>query len=193
MALQDLLAALEREAEQRIAAEQAEAAAAAATLLRDAEARRVARREELLARERTRLETAAAREVALATRDAEHAVLTAREALVERVLALVREGLAREPLSAAEIAALAALAERALAHAGDRPAGVRATPALQPAVAARLSGRGLSVAADAAVCAGSQVATADGHLVIDASLPGRLAAREAEARIHILASLEPRA
>ncbi len=191
MALQDLLAALEREAEQRIAAEQAEAAAAAAVLTRDAEALRVARREERLAQERARLETAAAREVALATRDAEHAVLTAREALVDRVLALVREGLAREPLGAAEAAALGLLAERALAHAGDRPASLRATPSLQPALAARFLARGLPVEADPAICAGSHVATADGRVVIDASLPGRLAAREAEARIHILASLEP--
>lgn len=190
MALQDLLAALEREAEQRIAAEQAEAATAAAALLRDAEARRVAHREDRLARERARLEAAAAREVALATRDAEHAVLTAREALVERVLVLVREGLARDPLSAAEAAALATLAERALAHAGDRPAGVRATPSLQPVLAARWLGRGLAVEADEAVSAGSQVATTDGRVVIDASLPGRLTAREADARIHILASLE---
>ncbi|MBK9693166.1 MAG: hypothetical protein IPO73_15995 [Gemmatimonadetes bacterium] len=191
MALQDLLAALEREAEQRISAEQAEAAAAAAALTRDAEALRVARRDDALARERSRLETTAARDVALATREAEHAVLTAREALVERVLGLVREGLAREALSPAEVAALARLAERALDHAGDRPALVRTTSALRQAVADRCAARGVPVEVDAALHAGSQVGTADGRVLIDASLPGRLVAREAEARIHIVASLEP--
>lgn len=190
MALQDLLAALEREAEQRIATEQAEAVATAEALLREAEALRVARRDDGLARQRARLEAAAAREVALATRDAEHAVLTAREALVERVLALVRESLAGEPLDPGETAALVTLAERAVAHAGDRPVRLRATPALHPALAARLRERGLVVEADPSVCAGTLVATTDGRVLIDASLPGRLAAREADARIHILARPE---
>ena len=191
MALTDLLAALERDAEQRIAADRAEATALADRISREAAEGLARRRADAVGREAARLEGLAGREVALATRDAEHAVLSSREHLLERVLELARKRIRAGPMPPEAGAVLVALVEDALGYAGGEAVEVRSTPALAPAVSRAFRGRDqVRVAPDPTVHAGSQLRTADGRLAVDASLEGRLAAREAEARIEILRLLE---
>ncbi len=189
MALDDLLAALERETSERIAAEGATARAEAERLLAGAEERVARRRAEALARERDHLERAFGGEIAGAAREAERAVLLAREALLARVLDRVRERLAAEPPSPARIGGLVL---QALGYAGTVPVEVRVTPELVAALSASLGSRlNGALRPDPAVCGGALLRTTDARLEVDASLAGLLRTRESEARMRILAALEP--
>ncbi len=191
MALTDLLAALERDAEQRIASDHAAATAQAAEISRQAAERVARRREEAVGREAARLRAEAGRQLALATRDAEHAVLASRETLLARVLELARGRIRDRDSTAKADETLLALAAAALGYAGGAAVRLRSAPDLAKAAAAHFRKRAhLEIVPDPALESGSVVESTDGRLAIDATLEGRLAAREAEARIEILRLLE---
>ncbi len=187
MALPELLAALEREAETRIAGELEAAKAEAAAITAAAGARLTRRREDALGRATTLLRAESEQRWALASRAAERSVLASREGMLERVLTRVRERLSTATVAQAAGALLQGLLQDALAYTGSEPADIRTAPQASARVAQALDGRpGVTVVPDRTVGSGSIVATSDGRLTVDASMAGRLAAREAEARIYIL-------
>jgi vacuolar-type H+-ATPase subunit E/Vma4 len=187
MALAELLAALEREAEARLAGELATATAEAAAIAGTARARLEQRRVEELAHAMARHRAEAEQQWSHASRAAERSVLASREALLERVLTRVRQRLSDpQPLGEAD-AALTAMVMDAMAYAGSEPVEIRAAPGLCERITRAVGTRpGLTVRPDPTVGAGSIVTTQDGRLTVDASLAGRLTALEAEARILIL-------
>lgn len=191
MPLPDLLAALEREAEDRMARDRAAALAEADRITTEARERLTRRQELELARATARLRAEAEREQSQASRAAEQAVLTSREALLARVLALGRERLlAREP-GAGERQAVTALLGDALRYLDGGPVAVQASPTLLDLVRGALTDRpDHAVTAEPSVPAGGIVRGEGGRVTVDASLGGRLAARELEARIVILKLLE---
>lgn len=191
MPLPDLLAALEREAEDRMARDRAAALAEADQITTEARERLTRRQELELARATARLRAEAERQHSQASRAAEQAVLTSREALLARVLALGRERLlAREP-GAGERQAVRALLGDALRYLDGGAVEVRASPTLLDLVRGALADRpDHAVTAEPAVAAGGIVRGEGGRVTVDASLGGRLAARELEARIVILKLLE---
>ena len=144
-----------------------------------------------LARATARLRAEAEREQSQASRAAEQAVLTSREALLAQVLALGRERLlAREP-GAGERQAVTALLGDALRYLDGGPVAVQASPTLLDLVRGALTERPVhAVTAEPSVPAGGIVRGEGGRVTVDASLGGRLAARELEARIVILKLLE---
>ena len=191
MPLPDLLAALEREAEDRMARDRAAALAEADRITTEARERLTRRQELELARATARLRAEAEREHSQASRAAEQAVFTSREALLARVLALGRERLlVREP-GAGERQAVTALLGDALRYLDGGPVAVQASPTLLDLVRGALTDRpDHAVTAEPSVAAGGIVRGEGGRVTVDASLGGRLAARELEARIVILKLLE---
>lgn len=191
MPLPDLLAALEREAEDRMSRDRTAALAEADRIAAETRERHTRRQELALARATARLRAEAERQHAQASRAAEQAVLTSREALLLRVLTLGRERLlAREP-GPAERHAVTTLLGDALRYLDGGPVEVRASPSLLELVRGALEARpDHAVTAEPSVAAGGILRGEGGRVTVDASLGGRLAAREFEARIVILRLLE---
>ncbi len=175
MALEHLLAALERdataEAERRLAAARAEAAAIRAA----AEERLARRRAEVLDARAAELRGRAERALGEARRGGRRLVLEARHRLLGRVLAAARARLPEAMATPEYRAALPAALGAALACAGDAAVVVRCPPALAAAVRDALPrASGAAVEADSGVRAGFTLATADGVLTVDDTLDGRL-------------------
>lgn len=191
MALLELLAALEREAGDRIARDRAAALAEAERITTEARARLTRRQEEELARATAGLQAEAERSHAQASRAAEQEVLTSRDALLERVLALGRERLQTRAPAATDRGAITALLTDALGYLDGGPLEVHASPALLELFRGTLDGRpDHTLTAAPAVIAGGIIQGESGRVTVDASLGGRLAARGLEARIVILKLLE---
>lgn len=192
MPLDQLLAALEREAgeaaDRLVAHARTEAAALTAATAQDA----AVRRDRLVAAEVAALRQAADRAVSEAGWRSRRDRLEARERLLARVLEAVRASL---PAATAEPAYQASIPQRlagALACVDEHePVILRCQPSLLVAVQGAISARpGLVVQADDAVGSGFRLTTADGAVEVDDTLEARLVgARIALAR-HALQQLE---
>jgi vacuolar-type H+-ATPase subunit E/Vma4 len=175
MALEHLLAALERdaaaEAERLLAAARAEAAAIRAA----AEERVAQRRAAALGARAAELRGRAERALGEARRGGRRLELEARQRLLGRVAAAARARLPAAMAAPEYRAALPAALAAALACAGEAAVVIRCPVALVAAVRDALpQGAGAAVEADAGVRAGYTLATADGVLTVDDTLDARL-------------------
>ncbi len=189
MALADLLATLEHDALARLAEARAAAEAEAARLRAEAAETAARRRAEVTATTRATLAQESGHAVALATQRVQHTVLASRERAVQRVLAAARAQ-CREPPPPDLHPTLVALARAGLRYLEQGRAVARGDPALLAALRAAVDGtHDLVLAPDPSVGAGIHLASADGRARVDASLLGRLAHREDEARAFLVRRL----
>lgn len=191
MALEHLLTLLERQA-----AAQADAALAAAReraerIKADAATRLEQRRATAASARADELRKATEREVAAAQRRARHAVLEARQRLLDRVFEAAAaelpkaarrpEFLERLPLDVAE----------ARSYLGDGAATVRCHPDLAPAVQQVVAADSrLTVVADPAAGSGVRLVSEDGSVEVDHTLEARLAQLRPQLALDVLHMLE---
>lgn len=189
MALPDLLAALEREAEARTAEELQRAEAEAEQLRQTAAGESLAQVRERLAEHARALRASSEETLAAARRKAEARVLEARRALLERVFesaaghqAEVRGWASYRPALERETARLLALTEgeevTLLCASEDRPA------------VAGAAGAGARVEASPEVKAGVRLRGAGGRLEVDRTIAARLASSRAALAIRLVGQLE---
>jgi len=192
MPLDQLLSALEREAQ--AAAEQllVDARAEASRLLHDVDEEIAARRERLVTARVAELRGTMEHAVSEAGREARGEVLRARDRLLARIFTVLRSALPavvdreeyRRTLTARVGEALGCIDP-------DQPAVVRCTPALLPMVRAATAGRaGVNVESDAATGSGFRVVTVDGAIEVDGTLESRLEAVAPSVARAVLARLE---
>jgi vacuolar-type H+-ATPase subunit E/Vma4 len=192
MALDHLLASLERDATAEAAALLTEAKAGVARVTAAAEAHVARRRAETLGVREQELRAAAELAVARARRAARARVLDARARAIARVFAGVQARLPAAAGSAAFHATLPARLAAARACAGDAPVAVRCAPDLAPHMRSALAGAAPAVAVqpDAAIATGFVLATTDGSLEVDETLEARLARRRQELTVDVARELE---
>lgn len=170
-----LLATLEREADAEVTRVMDEARAQAADLTRAAEQRMAERRADTLGKRETEARAQHERALAATRLTARAQVLEARAALLDRVFRELRAVLPEVARSAAYRRNLAAQWQRLHAFVGDRPATVRAMPALTATFRRLIHTNGrIRIQSDARIAAGFCVTTADGALEVDGSLESRL-------------------
>ena len=191
MALQDLLASLERDATAEADALLEAARARAASIAADAAARTAQRRRETLEVKERELVAAAELAAAQARRTARARTLQARERAIERVFAAVTAGLPDAAGSPAFLAALPARFAQARACVGETPGVVRSAPALVRALRKLAAGtEDLKVVADKAVATGFVLSAGDGSLDVDETLTARLARRRPQLAVDIAHALD---
>ncbi len=191
MALDHLLAALARDAEGEAERLLAEARAEAARIRADAQDRAQRVRADSLGGLEADRRAAMAVELAETRRAARRGVLEARAAVVARVFA---EAGSRLPALLDDPCYRAALPNHlaeALSCVGGEESVVRCPPALAGTVGASVAGRpGVSVRAVADAPAGVTVETADGAIVVDNTLAGRLERGRRALELLVAARLE---
>jgi vacuolar-type H+-ATPase subunit E/Vma4 len=191
MALEHLLAALEREANAQAAALLAAARAEAAGIGRDADEAVARRRSDVLAIREAELRGAAEAAVGEARRAGRATALQALERLLDRVLGAARAMFPAALVSDAYRAALPAHVAEALHALGDEPAVIRCPKALVPAVrAAARSRKHVTVRGDPTARPGVSVATADGVIEVDNTLDGRLERLRPRLSLEVVARVE---
>ena len=174
MALDDLLAAVEREAERKIATRLAGAWTDAARVAAGSAEHLARRRAEAEAARRAELRAAATREVEASRRAARRMVLEARERLLDRVFRAALQRLPSAVEGQAYAAALAAEVAEVLSYFGAEPVVLRCPPALETRVR-ELAGRPeVTVRADPGLTTGLAAESADGALMVESTLQGRL-------------------
>lgn len=175
MALEHLLAALERETGERIAAVRQEAEGRAAAIREEAEAAVAHQLEGFERRHRAALEDEAGAEVAQARERAARRRLDARSALLHRVFTRAGELLEEAASTSAGRAALIDQARSAGTYVGGTPATLRCAPALAGALTAAFPpASSVRIVADAQAPPGFTLATDDNHLTVDGTLAARL-------------------
>lgn len=193
MALEHLLAALEREAAERAQALIAGARAESDRIAAAAEERVTRRRRETLGPREAALRATAERTLAETRRAARRAQLEARGRLLDRVFAAARELGPPAVAGDAYRRALPAFLAQALACVGAAPAVIRCSPALaRPirALVATLEREGLTVEPDARVGSGFVLTTGDGKISVDHTLEARLARAESRLALEALRALD---
>lgn len=194
MALEHLLAALEQEAEAHRAAALSAAREEAARVDAEATSRLGRMRNAALRDRRLRIQQETDRLLAARRRQAREEVLVARHRLLDRVLHRAVELMPEAVASQAYLGGLAEELARALSYLGPSEAIVRCSPPLTAAIRPRLDQRPqVKLAEDAGLAPGFQVAAADGSVLVDRTLPRRLALDEARLRMEILKEVDGRA
>lgn len=190
MSLAGLLAALERDTEDRVAAGLA-AAGEEASAIREESGRHLARQREAALREAgDALARERQGELSRTTRRVRGEVMESRETAIGRVIERVR-GLAAHPDAAVmPPAVLAALTAAALGFVAGEPSVIRGNAALLASLADQLGNAGHRLEDDPGVGAGVIITTGDGRVTVDATLVGWLSAREQEVRMIIGRLLE---
>ena len=185
--LDHLLAALEREATGQGDAVRAAARAEADRITADAEARLARRRSDTLGARTAELRGEAEQALGEARRSGRKAVLQARERFLARVFDAARGMLPAALESSAYRTALPGHVADAVRAVGDEPAVIRCPAALREAVRSAVLGRTqLSVESDATHL-GVTVTTADGAVIVDNTLEGRLERLRPQLAIQVLA------
>ncbi len=191
MALDQLLAALERDAT-RAAEQRMEAAEAEATRLRSAaRAKADALRAGRLQAQEKRLREEIERVLLVERRRLRAEMLRRRQALLDQMLATVEAKLPAATLDPTNRSGLGRDLDRALTYVDGIPAVVRTPSDLVGWARDALDGRsGITVQADPAITSGLTVTTADGSVVIDATLATRLRQSWPELSMKLIAWLE---
>jgi vacuolar-type H+-ATPase subunit E/Vma4 len=190
MALDQLLASLTRDAEASIAdLLHAARTDADAALAEAADARR-RRLEEAVAARRRALEGALEEDVVEAGREASRAVLRVRETILGRVLEEARAAVATRTPDPAVARASAALVESAVTYLAGQGGALRCHPSLRCALEPICRAHGLALHEDPSLDAGAQLASADGRLVVDATLDQLLLRHWPAEAIRLAAHLE---
>ncbi len=188
MALDELLAALDREALAEAESIRTAARAACARIAAESETAVARRQAEGLEQRERELHAAAELQLSAARRAARRDTLVARQALLDRVLAAARE---RLPAAECEPTALAARVAAALDAVGDGVAEVRCAPALVARVRRLVAARpGTTVLARDAAGSDLVVSAADGAVEVDASLAALLERRWPVLLVELARALE---
>ena len=191
MALNDLLASLERGARAEADALVADARARAAQHQANADARIARRRAESLQTSERTLRASAELAVAHARRAARNRVLEARARAIERVFAAVAAALPAAITTPPYLTVLPARLAAARACLGDSPAALRCAPSLEPALRPLAAASpALAVTPDPAMETGFMLMACDGSLDVDETLTARLARRRPELAVEIARALE---
>lgn len=187
MALPELMARLERDADERVAAIQAKARAEAAAIAEAAREQVAARRAQALAERRRSRRAALELELAGARQASRAEVLEARRALLARL----RERTVAALLAAPQPAALEVLARGALRHLEGVPARVRCSEAAVQAIAVvTRAAADLEVVIDAATPPGLIFEARDGSVRVDATLEALLDRAWPRLSVELLAEVE---
>jgi vacuolar-type H+-ATPase subunit E/Vma4 len=190
--VEELRSSLEQEGRARIAAIGREAAAEAERLRADAAQAASRRREELLGRAELELRREARARVAEARREARRLALAARAELLERVFERAAEELARALAAPSARAWLEARADEALALLPGGASRVTASSELAAGLAQALEGReGVRVEADPAQPAGFRASSADGAIVVDATVPSLIEQARTRLAAEVLRDIAP--
>jgi vacuolar-type H+-ATPase subunit E/Vma4 len=187
MALDALLASLAADAAARDAALLDAARADAAARQAEAAAARDRRAAEAILRRRAVHDGALETAVAAARQSSEREVLLARDEVLARIRARAHDLLASSASPAATAAADALL--RAAATYLEAGGSARASPPWIEALGPTLRARGLVLVPDEATPPGTRLASADGRLAIDATLPTLLDRRWPDEAIRLAAAL----
>lgn len=189
MALDELLSALERDADAEERGELDAARAEAARITAESAARVGRRRREQLSSRELALRAAADAALASRRRDARRAVLAARQQVLERVFSAARAALDQLVDRPELDDILRRDVERGLAVLGDTSAIVRCAPTLAHRVRAIVGARA-EVEADPSVPIGVEIVSADRAVRVDQTLAGRVTRLHDELAIAISARLE---
>lgn len=193
MALDDLIARLEADADARVQAIRQRADGEVRAL--DAEAARAAAEvtRANLARRRAALQAELRRELALARQKARAQELEARRALFQRVLSRAEALVAEVGASPAYLAVLPGHCTEALSYLEALRPIVRCAPALVPVLEPAVAGReDVQLVPDEALGPGLVAEAADGSVLVDNTLLARVRRREARLAVELLEAL-PRA
>ena len=189
MTIEDLVAALEREAEAKIEAELGAARDEAARLEAESNDRAAQLHARTLEERKLHLQQEAERTVAAARREARQKLLLARHRFLDRVLRRAVEIAPEVARSPAYLVGLESDLTRSMSYIGQS-AVVRCWPSLAAEVQPLVAGRGgWRLEIDAALAPGFEVAAGDGSVVVDRTLPRRLLLEEARLRLEILQEL----
>ncbi|MER2559305.1 MAG: V-type ATP synthase subunit E [Myxococcaceae bacterium] len=192
MALADLIARLEHDADARIAELTAKAEAEARSLFAEASRVKETLRTTELGRRRARRQARLERELADARARARAQVLEARHAVLARIFAQARERLPALGASERWAAVLPHHLEHALRYVEGQRVIVKCAPQLTPLVRQHLTGRDtVTVVEDPQTPAGFVVTTADEGVVIDQTLAARLTRSEQRLAVELMARVSP--
>jgi vacuolar-type H+-ATPase subunit E/Vma4 len=194
MALDHLLAGLEREAAVQANALLAAARTEAARIAAEADARLARRRTVELGAEEAKLRGAAEAALGVARRSGRGDALEARARFLDRVFTAARALFPATLASDAYHAVLPDHLAEALRALGDEAATIHCPGKMASAVRAAIKGRQhLTVKGDPAARPGITVVTADGVIEVDNTLDGRLERLRQRLCIEVLARLETKA
>lgn len=190
MALENLVAELEREGESKIAAQLEAARSEAARLEAEARSRRTEHRAQVLRERQLELQHETKQMVAIREREARKELLLARHRLLDRILQRMLELMPEVVQSEPYLASLPGELTSALSYLGPTGGLLRCShrlsDALQTLVAAE---RHLKLTEDPALAPGFQVTSDDGTVLVDRTLPRRLDLEQARMRLEILQEL----
>jgi len=185
-----LLATLEHEAAAEVTRVMDEARTRAADLTRAAEQRMAERRAATLGKREAEARVEYERALSSARLTARTQVLQARAALLDRVFQELRAGLPELARSVEYRRSLGAQWRRLHDFVGDRPATVRAMPALTATLRRLIHTNGrIRIQSDSHIAAGFCVTTADGVLEVDGTLESRLERQRPQLALAALAAL----
>jgi vacuolar-type H+-ATPase subunit E/Vma4 len=191
MALADLLAELERDADAQIEAVVAEADAEAARVAGASARHLAARRDARLAEEQARLDADAARELRATRRETETALLVARRRALDRLFAAATRRLGEPAWIERSVEGLGERVAAALALAGDGEATVVIEPELGARLRALVAPRPeVRVEAREGTGAGFAVRARDGAVEVDDRWRSRLARLRPTLEIELARLLE---
>ena len=189
MAVEQLLAALERDAAAQAERLRAEARDRATVIIARAAADVDRRRELALVRLDREQRVAMAREIMTAERTLRAQVLAARAEVIERVFAEASRRLARAAIDVWESIAPGLVADT-LAYLEGHAAVLRCPGDAAHRVAGAANGKAVTVQAGAANLPGVLGESGDGRVVVDNTLPGRLARMQDDLAIELSRRLE---
>ncbi|MBM4777875.1 MAG: hypothetical protein GQE15_09250 [Archangiaceae bacterium] len=192
MALADLIARLEHDADTRISELTAKAEAEARSLLAEASRVKETLRTTELSRRRSVRQARLERELAEARARARAQVLEARHAVLARIFEKVRERIPTLGASESWASVLPRHLENALRYVEGQRVLVRCSPSSTPLVRQHLAGRDtVIVVEDPQTPAGFVVTSADEGVVIDQTLEARLTRSEQRLAVELMARVSP--
>jgi vacuolar-type H+-ATPase subunit E/Vma4 len=190
MALDHLLAALERDGTAQAESLLAEAHATVAAVTREANERVAQRRRDALATREAAVRLSTESALADARHVSRRRMLDARQRLLDQVFAAAQALLPEAVNGASYRAALPRHIAEALEAAGDEPAVIRCREALVPVVQPIVvSQPRVTVRDDPGVPPGIVVATTDGVIEVDQTLDGRLERLRVRLALEVIARL----
>jgi vacuolar-type H+-ATPase subunit E/Vma4 len=190
MALDDLIARLDRDGARRVAELRAKADAEAGALLAQAAVASGEHREAELARRRVARQALLGAELAEARQRARADRLRAQRERLAQIFARARALMPSFAASPGYAAALPGHLEEALRFVEGLAVEVACAPAFAPLVRALVQARpGATLREDAALAPGVLVSAADGSVFIDATLPARLSELEPALEVELARAL----
>jgi vacuolar-type H+-ATPase subunit E/Vma4 len=189
-----LIAAIEAEGRERVAALLHEAEAEAETLRAEADAQARLVGEQTLALHERDLRADVHARIAVVSAETRRRVLEARAVLLERIFGLAREALPAALESGAAQAALASRAQAALEHAPVGAVEIMCSTNAIEAIQVALAGRdGVTLEHDPELAAGFRLSAAGGALIIDATLEQLLVQQRDRLAIALMHRIEDEA